>query len=348
MGKRGDETWSVTKTKNSSDVRRLVSLQPARWTPPLRIFLILLVLAAFSAFILLSARFFDLNLTSLGWTNLAFSTLTVGWYAVDGAASRRSLYNAFGLEEPILQFEVRFWRKVALLASAVLAISSALIAVTPDAPDGAPGYYPTLVTLAGVFVAALGWMLTAFEREKADRIKNTLDAIRHQLYDKEMVAVHDHLVELTAAARKAAGLDRNQPVPADQVEKLQIKDKPSFRSSLIKLLNSLDQVALGVRCGHYDFTTVMLVLRARYLRIAFSYTPYIAQETKARVHLGRKDRFRFIGGDATWEHLRWIVGWFDARDISLSALEPWSLNGSDGFGDFATTEQTERGVAPRA
>lgn len=262
-----------------------------------------------------------MKLHLLGWCNLILSSFIVGWYAIDGFNTRKSLYHLFGFEEPIIQFEIRFWRKLVLLASAVLAVSSALIALTPE-KNSPPGYYQTLVALAGVFVAALGWMLTAFEREKADRIKNTLDAIRHQLYDKEMVAVHDSLITMTAAAREAAHVDNTMPVPLNTMEQ-EIKSGDQsikLHNQLIKFLNSLDQVALGVRSGHYDFTTVMLVLRARYLRFAFSYTPYIMQQTGASVSLVRDNRLQFVGGNKSWEHFRWLVAYLDASDIPLGNL----------------------------
>lgn len=267
------------------------------------------------------AVFFGLGLIGLelitpwGWVNLGLIHLLFSWYLADGLFARRAIYRFFGLTEPYMRHAVRFWRAIGLLALFLLGVAATIVKLQQSVA-GQQDEIPqdAIVPLAAIvtaFLASTGVLLTRYEQGKADRTKTSLDAIREQLYGTHLTKVYDDVRELTSLCRKQFGIQSRAPIPVACMKIRKQKSgwlgsRPTGKTleySVDQFFNALNQLALGVRMGHLDHTTVELLLRPRYLLFGFVFFEYIRQETKAEV----ESNGRWRSQNRTWEHMLWFT-----------------------------------------
>jgi len=257
-----------------------------------------------------------------GWLNLFIFLSIIAWYLLDVMVARRSIYRFLGDAEDPIKPEIRLFRKVVLLASALLGASAASLAILyngPPPPNAPPIYIPkgaqnSLLVLTGIFLAAFGWMYTGFQKEKADRVTNTLQVIRDQMYGDHVSTVYRQMTALMRHARKADDVPNEGilPMHAFAIKLVDIPEEnrpegPRARTLeylTVQFMNALDHIAFGVRQGQFDLRTVEMVLRPRFIRHAFVFANYIEDSTNAKTDT-RTGRLR--AQTRTWEHLLWLV-----------------------------------------
>jgi hypothetical protein len=241
----------------------------------------------------------------------------VFWYSLDTYFPRRSLYAFFGRLEGTLKHGLRFWRRVATLATAIGGLGLALVQYT-ETSASEPGLSPTtaqsIVALAVAFLASFGWMYTRFEQEKSDRAKATLEAIRDQMYGQRIADSYRAITLMSGYCVNKLGTPRDRPFNDKELAvRLEWVAKDVSSGSLASMshadaadqfINSLNQMAFGVRNGQLDLDTIALVLRPRMIRVAFRYHLLICQSTKAELdeRLGRMRAKK-----RTWEHFLWLT-----------------------------------------
>lgn len=300
-------------------------------------FLLFLAAAAgFPLLVLAFSGYVELRLAPLGFANLALLTGLLLWYLADTLYHRRTIYRFFGRDEPVIRPGLRLWRRVVTLTAAMAAVAHGIAMLSPQIPGEhhvvPPAALPPLTVVTAALLATLGWMYTAFEKEKTDRAAHTLATIRSQLSGDYLLTVHSQLVGLTQHVERA------KPFPLDQMNRsladLPRRDRPrgrpstSVRSAAVQFLNELDHIALGVRRGQFDFRSIQLLLRERFVRTAFRFSEFIADETDAQRDetLGRPRSTR-----RTWQDFLWLVGRMnvfdgDQVDASLIVLPPLDLD----------------------
>lgn len=318
-----------------------------------------------TAAVFISADAVGLRLLPLGYANLVFADLLIGWYLLDVFVPRRNIYQWFGEVEDPIKLALRFWRKVLLMTSGLAglaAMSFALYRPSPQADTVASSSLLTqntlgpLFILTGIFIAALGWMYTGFEKEKADRASNTLQAIRDQLYGDHVSGIYAQVIEFCTLYRKSKGLTFADPIPLEAMTMrlgeltggsalatgaIEHPDRPPrgknpphetglpLKYLATQFLNALDQLALGVRQGQLDLHTIDMVMRPRFVRNAFSFAPYIERETDAKPD----SRGRLRARNRTWEHFLWLTSKLellesDNIDPKVLTLPPNHIVGS--------------------
>ncbi|MEL6857179.1 MAG: hypothetical protein AAFO74_02255 [Pseudomonadota bacterium] len=256
-----------------------------------------------------------------GWVNMTIASAIIAWYTADSLIARRTIYKLFGESEDTIKHELRLWRRVALLTSALTAVGSAMIALAPQAGKG--NVIPALAAgpiaiLTGAFLATLGWMYTRFEQEKSDRAAATLQAIREQLYGEYISKVYRQMRVMSDHYRTINGISDSEPLPIaameTQLTDLQADRQPEGSKSTTleyatdQFFNALNQLAFGVRQGQFDLRTIEMVMRPRFVRHAFLFFEYIKKETKAKEH-PRLVRHRAT--KRTWEHFLWLTSKLD-------------------------------------
>lgn len=96
----------------------------------------------------------------------------------------------------------------------------------------------------------------------------------------------------------------------------------SFDEALSAYINALDHVALGVRIGQFDYATVMLALRQRFVRIAFVFHEYINQVTNAVPDKNKGQGYK-RSQSRTWEHFLWLtyhLPKFESDNVEVSKI----------------------------
>jgi hypothetical protein len=270
--------------------------------------------------VLMCAVLFAIDIVGLkllepfGWGNLAAIQLLCSWYLIDGRIPRRRIYGSFGLSEPYLRHEIRFWRAIALLVFTLMGVGVTLVSLlrTSQASNTIPA--GAAIPVAGIitaFLASFGVLLTRFEQSKADRTKASLDAIREQMYGAHLTKIYSDVRKLTSECQKAMGLERSHPLPTacmtfEQVDHESGPKPPDGKTlsyNVDQFFNALNQLALGVRLGHLDHTTIELLLRPRYIQFSFIFFEYIKQETSAQL----ESNGRWRSQKRTWEHMLWLT-----------------------------------------
>lgn len=293
---------------------------------------------------------FDLViLFPLGWMNAAAASGIAAWYASDAARSPYAL-PMDGPPKPT----IRFWRKIALLASIYLGLASAgyclFQAARPLASTEniSSNEVAALLALTGAFVAAFGWLYTTFEKEKADRASLTLQAIRDQFYGEPTATLHMLLAVKVAELRKdrSAGLTLDQlqtriekkvtknvvksvgagDATEDSIERSDGLDPGKHAGRTLEelsteLLNSLNQMSLGVRLGQFDIRTIHLSMRPRLLRLAHTFSMLIYVSTRSPTKITPEERAMLHppvespkAQTLTWEHFLWLVSLMNPQD----------------------------------
>ena len=278
----------------------------------------------------------------LGLLNLGIFLFIVGWYLVDTAFRRREIYETlFRVDEEPISPVIRLWRMLTLLAVSLGALLSTVLAVHDAANTSSTADRSLLSSsfiIVGVGIAALGWMYTAFRREKAERTTHTLQAIRDQMYGDPIAPIRDQVTALAIHLRAKHGIPKNEPLPVAHMQTPlnALNNDPVLEAARLKghqhrrledlvdsLLDASDQIAFGIRSGQLDFQTVQMVLRPRYVRLAFVFAAYIREETEAERE-AKTDRLR--SKKRTWEHFLWLVSRLelteDERDYKKHLVLP--------------------------
>jgi hypothetical protein len=274
---------------------------------------------------------------------MAAATVLVLWYSLDTYFPRRTLYAFMGRLEGTLKHGLRFWRRVATLALAISGLGFSLVELTRAAPGTQTASSSTteqIAALAVAFLASFGWMYTRFEQEKSDRAKATLEAIRDQMYGQRIAESYRALQLFSHYCVQKLSTPANRPFNDEELairlEQLATDIKPSLLDSIThreaadQFINALNQLALGVRLGQLDFDTIALVLRPRFIRVAFRYHDLICQSTDAVLE-PRLGRMR--ARKRTWEHFLWLTTKMDvlkADGISFAhiCLPPYHIVGT--------------------
>lgn len=289
-----------------------------------------------------------------GWVNLAVASFLASWFVVDVLFPRRTIYGFFGALEGTLKHGLRFWRRVALLTTSVLSLAGALVALTAGDSSEVPippQTAPLLVVLAGAFLASFGWMYTRFEQEKADRASATLQAIRDQMYDSKIASIYRMLTVFSRYCVETMGTPADRPFDEKELAvrletvlvgiKARSLESYSHSEAADQFINALNQLAFGVRQGQFDFDTIKLVLRPRFVRMAFRYHELIAQSTNAE-YVAALDRDRACG--RTWEHFLWLVSKMEVLSSDAVSYRYIMMPPSHIVG----TREGERVKAPRS
>ena len=184
------------------------------------------------------------------------------------------------------------------------------------------------LVLAGIFIATFGWMYTDFRKQVSDRITNTLSGVHQQIYGQTFVALTQQLIALIKFARDSGLRDRNGIIQAEAFDlrlasvsercKSEGVDNVTFGNLVNRLLNSLDQIAYGVRAGYYDFHTVEMVFRQRFIRRIYEFSELIRLSTDASYD-DRSAQYR--ANNRTWEHCLWMVDQLPILDSDNIAPE---------------------------
>ncbi len=245
----------------------------------------------------------------------------LAWYMLDAFVSRQTLFSWFNDTEQPIKLEIRFFRKILLLVVILLGVvtfgNEANIRDGHTTSEGLSrifgGSRNVVLVLAGIFIATFGWMYTNFQKEKSDRISNTLSGVHQQIYGQNFVALIQQLVVLVRHAR-ASGFDRNGILVAKSFDlnlaelssenQSESSENVTLGSLVNRLLNALDQIAYGVRVGYYDFHTVEMVFRQRYIRRTYEFLEFIKKGTEATFD-ERSGQYR--ANNRTWEHCLWLV-----------------------------------------
>ncbi|MEM6858130.1 MAG: hypothetical protein AAF559_09685 [Pseudomonadota bacterium] len=235
---------------------------------------------------------------------------------MDGMFPRRSLYYGIGLPEPYLKFEIRFWRAIILLALALAGVAATLVMVLGGPQPGVPIPEKAATPLAGIttaFLASLGWLFTRFESGKSDRASATLDAIKTQLYDAHLDGIIKRIQSLVKRYRQDKSFAGARPLPFEAIDeplKIYVQDNHPSRERRLTLrqpvndfFNALNQIALGVRQGELDRSTVESLLRPRYLQYNFIMFEYVVKATGAL----KQPNGRWQAQNRTWEHMLWLT-----------------------------------------
>lgn len=290
----------------------------------LRLIVGVAAVALVNAALLCTAHSWRIWPNSWGWANIALFDALLLWLAADTLFPRRAIYRFFRSNEEPLKPELRFWRKVAVAGSALAGLASCSIAMLQPSrgamtgpttiPDAALG---PIFVLIGAFLASFGVMYTVFEKEKSDRANNTSLAIRDQLYSDRVSTILTQMQALIEHIKEKKGLRYEDMVPLEDMEtKLGSlakgrhpggDDAATLWHLADYFMNSLDQMALGVRIGYYDLRAIELIIRPRVIRYAYLFAPYIQKWTKASFDANSG---RWSAQTRTWEHYLWLVSNF--------------------------------------
>jgi hypothetical protein len=171
-----------------------------------------------------------------------------------------------------------------------------------------------LVVLTAAYLASIGWMYTRFEQDRSERSKATLEAIRDQMYGSAITSAYADMVKLSGHYRQVTGLDKYAPLPLDAMKtrldetdwrlKISGKGGTTLEDAAVRYFNALNQLALGVRQGQFDLTTIKLVLRPRFVRTAARFFEFVKQKTGARWDA---DSGRYRARRRTLEHFLWLL-----------------------------------------
>lgn len=262
---------------------------------------------------------------------LSTAALLTLWYSLDTFFARRTLYAWFGTLEGTLKHGLRFWRRIATLTLAVAGMGYWLVVIgSADSGTGsnASETPQQLAALAVALLASFGWMYTRYEQEKSDRAKATLEAIRDQMYGQRIADTYRSLQLLSAYCVKTLATPPVRPFNAAELalrlETVAADVKPSTLASVThgeaadQFINALNQLAFGVRNGQFDLDTIALVLRPRFIRIAFRYHNLIVESTDATLdpRLGRMRAQK-----RTWEHFLWLTTKMDVLKADKVSFE---------------------------
>lgn len=266
-----------------------------------------------------------------GWIYVGLATLLISWFSIDGLFERRTLYARIGKLEGTLKHGLRFLRRVMFLTLIVVGLALALIENTSGSLDSGKlenGVVAPLAVLAGAYFASFGWMYTRFEQEKADRASATLEAIRDQLYGPLLSDTYRKLKLVSDYCRKERA-KRRRPKHApftkaelalrieDVVQDIKAGSSHSIDHEFLatQFINALNQLALGVRKGQFDLSTIRLLLRPRFLVFACRYRNMIAADTDAKPdpHFGNRLRAQ----TRTYEHFLWLITKIDLLESDL-------------------------------
>lgn len=263
-----------------------------------------------------------------GYLNYILILGIVFWYLLDRLLSRREIYELADLYEGRLRLWVRMLRILVLLFCLLLAIASAVAAklevLSLSFPDAGAeiGFNSSrsLVLLSGIAIAALGWMFANHQKQQSDRAASTLKEIHEQLGNPNLVETYVRLMFMVGKISKSHNIAADDKIPMDVMNILLSRYTKKMDSDNVKLsllvdrfFNALNQLALGVRQGQFDFKTIELILRPRFVRQAFRFSDYIAEETKAFSHKDRR-----YSSTRTWEHFLWLVTKLPKYDLTLA------------------------------
>lgn len=286
----------------------------------------------FSSCVLHAASYLSLELIMpYGYLNLSLISVILFWYLVDTSFHRREIYEFFGLYEGRLRLWLRMLRMLTLIFLILIAIAAVVntkldMLLTDNSVDAVNiqlNRTRSLVLLSGVALGALGWMYTNHQKQKSDRSTSTLHAIRDQMYDISVSNDYLKLVRLCSEIRESHNLEKIAPFDANLFNiKLSrysdddVNHNVTLEALVDRLLNTLNQLALGVRQGQFDYITVELVLRPRFIRHAYQFSEYILKETAAIEYIPknwlekiwyRNAKGRMISTKRTWEHFMWLA-----------------------------------------
>ncbi|MGF1604950.1 MAG: hypothetical protein ACFB22_01305 [Rhodothalassiaceae bacterium] len=275
--------------------------------------------AATTILLLWLADEFGLIILWEGWVAHGLINTLIAWYLVDIFFPRRSMYAWFGLMEEPIKPEIRLWRKALLLAlvlGAAAACTATLLGTDSKARAAlqSSDAVRTTALLTGAYLAAFGWMFTTYENEKSRRESFTLQAIQYQLYDDGLDSIRVQLTAMVLHIREKHKILLEDPIPINFM-KLQLRSLhkdlyatgrygETLSEILDRYLDHLNQIAFGVRDGQFDIRTIEMVLRRRFLRIAFVFSEYIAKTTRA---VDDRQAGRKRATTRTWEHFLWLV-----------------------------------------
>lgn len=240
---------------------------------------------------------------------------------LDVLVSRQTIYSWFKDTEQPIKLEIRFFRRVLLLFVILFGVVTFWNEAnfndgqtSSDALSIAVGGTRNLsLVLIGIFVATFGWMYTNFHKEVSDRISNTLLVLHQQIYGQNFVTLTQQLATLVKLARVTHshpnGILKFESFSLSHAELLSeslsegVKEK-TLGSLVNRLLNALEQIAYGVRAGHYDFHTIEMVFRQRFVSRTIEFAEFIRNETEATFD----EQFgQYRANNRTWEHCLWLV-----------------------------------------
>ncbi|MEM6413174.1 MAG: hypothetical protein AAF720_00770 [Pseudomonadota bacterium] len=344
-----DEATSdeVSSTSNGGkndlrEQRRILTLsralRPRNWPRNYKITAGLLFLA-FALFLFVYIKIkLDLVLVIEGWIALFSGILLLVWYLVDGLTRRRDIYAFFGeLEDPIKP-TIRLWRRVVSLAL-ILGATTVAVLETPLLTDASDlsRRGTTVAFLFGAFIAAFGWIYTTFEKEKIDRINHTLDALREHMYGNftsqnfKLIRLFFKHYKNKEQLQTGQVIDPNllqiKICDLDDSNDIQEYGQVTYQICVDEFFNAMDQIAYGVRQGHFDFDTIQRILRPRFVASAYIFADYIRKETNAEFD---NDVQRWVAKKRTWEHFLWLVAKLPVyepnTDIKQIVLPPFHLS----------------------
>lgn len=232
------------------------------------------------------------------WPNRFVLFLLLTWYYVDLTTTRQKIYRLLNDTEDVIKLEVRFFRLVLLVVTAILAIVHEFkLSFQSD-------YF--LPVLIGI-IATFGWMYTNFRNEISNRANNTLDIISLQYGAEEnALRVQFRLFTDTTESGSVVSKDKFSMNISDFSDK-QIPETLStttFSQLASRMLNELNRVALGVRQGRYDLDMIEKLLRPRYVRYAYILSEFIREKTHA---IKDEKSGQHFATTRTWEHFLWLL-----------------------------------------
>lgn len=299
-----------------------VLFRPKRWDWKLKAASVSSVLALVTFLVYFLSNQFATNFRIWDFSNVVVFEAILAWYLMDIFVSRRTIYSWLRDTEQPIKLEIRFFRRVLLLIVTLLCVVTFANQAgnidrqtSSEALSGFLGGSRNFaIVLAGIFIATFGWMYTNFQKEVSDRITNTLTVVHQQLYGQSFVVLTQQLIELVKHARDSGLRDRNGILKVEafdltlaschQGTELEQADKVSMQYLVTRLLNALEQIAYGVRAGYYDFHTLEMVFRQRFIRRIYLFSAFIRSSTDASYD-DRSGQYR--ANNRTWEHCLWMI-----------------------------------------
>lgn len=277
--------------------------------------------------------------SGFAWSYLLLATFLTSWFTADVFFARRTIYACFGRLEGTLKHGLRFWRRVGFLSLMVAGLGITLLEQLGSRDSNgalSPQVASAMAVLVGVYFASFGWMYTRYEQEKSDRAAATLDAIRDQLYNPEIAQIYRLLLSFSTYCVNNLKTPADRPfneselaLTAASISGHQSDGKKdaadpaglmNHRTAAIFFLNSLDQLAFGVRKGQFDLGTIQMVLRERFIRFAFRYHQVIGKDTNPKP---LKKIHRERSQTRSYEHFLWLTSKMDFLAVDEKRGASW-------------------------
>ena len=243
------------------------------------------------------------------------------WYVHDMMVPRKVVYGHFGLEEPIIQPIIRHLRLTATVFLSLIGLGILLATKLGVQADQIlhPAQAGPLGILAAASLATLGWIFTNYQNQKNANIANTIGIMRDVFHTSRYPRLRLLLGHSVKRVRAFKGVDQENPTLPDCLYDIDLRalfhpDDLETSERLLTLgnvvdevLNTLEQIAYGVRSGQLDANTVEMTMRQAFIRNYIVFETRIAESAGARPRHTLKPGEDWRSETPTYEHFLWLV-----------------------------------------